>query len=122
MHVEQGIVAGCAGGTYDNIFEVANIMKAFCDAFFVSGVLITCIGGLVFVSNGGVFDMLAYGMRTFFESFKKNVTDRKYRTYYDYKESKKDKKRNFGFLVVVGVAFIVISLVFLALYYKYLSA
>ncbi len=25
--VEQGIVAGCAGGTYDNIFEVASIMK-----------------------------------------------------------------------------------------------
>ncbi len=105
-----------------HLTAAVDIMKAFCDAFFVSGVLITCIGGLVFVSNGGVFDMLAYGMRTFFESFKKNVTDRKYRTYYDYKESKKDKKRNFGFLVVVGVAFIVISLVFLALYYKYLSA
>ena len=27
VHVEQGIVAGCAGGTYDNIFEVASIMK-----------------------------------------------------------------------------------------------
>ena len=27
VYVEQGIVAGCAGGTYDNIFEVANIMK-----------------------------------------------------------------------------------------------
>lgn len=105
-----------------HLTATVDFMKAFCDAFFVSGVVITCVGGLVFVSNGGVFDMIAYGVRTFFESFKRNVTDRKYRTYYDYKESKKDRKTSFGYLLIVGVIFIVVSLVFLFLYYKYLPA
>lgn len=27
VYVEQGIIAGCAGGTYDNIIEAANILK-----------------------------------------------------------------------------------------------
>lgn len=108
-----------------DIFHLAatvDIMKAFCDAFFVSGVLLTCIGGLVFVSNGGVFDMLAYGVRTFFTAFKRNVTDRKYKDFYEYREAKKGKKRSFAFLLVVGIAYIAVSMVFLALYYKYLPA
>lgn len=103
-----------------NLTATVDFMKAFCDAFFVSGVVLVCVGGLVFVSNGGVFDMLAYGIRTFFESFKKNVTDRKYRTYYEYKESKKDRKTSFSFLVIVGVVFIAVSMIFLVFYYKYL--
>lgn len=105
-----------------HLTAVVDIMKAFCDAFFVSGVLLTCIGGLVFVSNGGVFDMLAYGVRTFFTAFKRNVTDRKYKDYYEYREAKKANKRSFSFLLVVGIVFIVISMIFLALYYKDLPA
>lgn len=27
VHVEQGIIAGCAGGTYDNIYEAAQILR-----------------------------------------------------------------------------------------------
>lgn len=27
IHVEQGIIAGCAGGTYDNIYEASSILK-----------------------------------------------------------------------------------------------
>ena len=64
-----------------HLSQTVDVMKALCDGFFVSGVVLVCVGGLVFVSNGGVFDMLAYGIRTFFEAFTKNVTDRKYRTY-----------------------------------------
>ena len=105
-----------------HLSQTVDVMKALCDGFFVSGVVLVCVGGLVFVSNGGVFDMLAYGIRTFFESFKKNVTDRKYRTYYDYKESKKDRKTSFSFLVIVGVVFIAVSMIFLVFYYKYLPA
>lgn len=105
-----------------NLTATVDFMKAFCDAFFVSGVVLVCVGGLVFVSNGGVFDMLAYGIRTFFESFKKNVTDRKYKDFYEYREAKKSSKRSFSFLLVVGIVFIAISMIFLALYYNYLPA
>ena len=105
-----------------HLTATVDFMKAFCDAFFAAGVLLACVGGLVFVSNGGVFDMLAYGVRTFFTAFRRNVTDRKYKDFYEYREAKKSSKRSFSFLLIVGIVFIAISMIFLALYYNYLPA
>lgn len=105
-----------------HLSETVDIMKALCDGFFVSGILIACFGALIFASNGGVFDMLAYGVKNLFYLFKKNIKDRKYKDFYEYRTAQKEKKRSFGYLVIVGVALIAVSLVFLALYYKYLPA
>ena len=103
-----------------HLSQTVDVMKALCDGFFVSGVLIACFGGLVFASNGGVFDMITYGVKNLFWLFKKNPADRKYKDFYEYREAMKEKKRSYGYMVIVGLAYITVSLIFLALYYNYL--
>lgn len=103
-----------------HLSQAVDVMKAMCDGFFVSGVLIACFGGLVFASNGGVFDMITYGVKNLFWLFKKNPADRKYKDFYEYREAMKEKKRSYGYMVIVGLAYIAVSLIFLALYYNYL--
>lgn len=108
-------VKGLFGGVE---LEPQEIYKILSDAFFVPGVIIGGVGLIVFASHGGVFDMLGFSVRLFFDLFRRDVTKRKYRDFYEYKEAKKDKQRSsILFLLLVGVAFIAVSIVFLVLYY-----
>lgn len=59
-------------------------------------------------------------MKNLFWLFKKNPADRKYKDFYEYREAMKEKKRSYGYMVIVGLAYIAVSLIFLALYYNYL--
>lgn len=78
----------------------------------ISGIIAISFGVLVWASNGGAFDIFAYGGRTFVRMFfKKDVLDRKYPTYYDYRESRKKKKRNFWFVAIVGGVYFVVGIV-----------
>ena len=86
-------------------------------SFFVPGVIIACFGALVLVSNGGAFDIFAYGAHIFFSLFKRDVTARKYRTFYDYRQSRAEKKRSVAFMLVVGLAMVAVAAVFLIAYY-----
>ena len=98
--------------------EAAAIFHTLTDAFFVSGVLITSAGVIVFTSNEGAFDMLAYGLSSFMDMFRKSEK-KKYDSFYDYKESKADKKTGFGFLLICGAFFLIVSFVMLFLYHQY---
>lgn len=91
------------------------IMKILCDSFFVPGVLILCFGLLVVASNGGTFDMLTYGVIRFFSFFKKDATS-KYKTFYDYRKAQQSSPRQFLYLVLVGLFYIIISLIFMVIY------
>lgn len=94
------------------------IFHILTDAFFVVGTVITCAGLLVFSSNEGSFDMLVYGVKSFLDMFRKNSM-KKYDTFYDYRESRADKKLKFGFLLICGLMFLVISLVMYFFYRQY---
>ncbi len=97
--------------------EPREIMRLLSDAFFVPGVILAGVGLLVFATNGGVFDMLAYSMILFVNLFRRNVQDRKYRDFYEYREAKKDRKRkSLAFLLVVGLFYIALAALFLILY------
>lgn len=98
--------------------ETVALMKVLCNSFFASGVLIACVGLLVVATEGGAFDMLAYAVVLIFDGLRRDVSKRKYKDFYEYKQAKKEKKRSFGFLLIVGVIFIAISLVFLIPYYN----
>lgn len=91
------------------------IYHILCDAFFAVGTVIVCAGLLVFSANEGTFDMLAYGMRSFMDMFRKNKLN-KYDTFFDYRMSKADKKVRFGFLLICGAFFLAVSMV---MYYLY---
>ena len=98
--------------------DMTEIMRRLSDAFFVAGVCIGGVGLLVFASNGGVFYMLTFWIIRLFDLFRRNINERKYKDFYEYKESKKDKKHGFGFMLVVGLVFIAIAGAFLAAYYN----
>ena len=96
--------------------DVEIAMQIWCDAFFVSGVFLTCGGLIVVASNGGVFDMLGYAVSLLWYTFKSSKGERKYKTFYDYREARKDRKRSVSFVLIVGLALIAVSVVFLILY------
>lgn len=78
------------------------------DSFLVVGILATCIALLIFVSNEGTFDILVYGLKSFWSFFKRDMS-RKYDTFYDYRVARQEKKVPFLFLLVCGGAFLLLS-------------
>ncbi len=94
------------------------ILQDLSDAFFVPGVLIISMGGLMFVAENGVFDMLNFSIRKVITL----VRGQKYReeqpkTYYDYVQAQDAKPRTgFGYLLKVGAAFLVLAVIFTLLY------
>ena len=105
-----------AKGIYSQT-ETTAVMQILCDAFFVPGIILAGVGLIVWASNGGAFDMLGYGVRLFFDMFRKDVTKRKYKDFYEYRQAKKQSGRKVGFMLIVGLVFIAISCIFLILYY-----
>lgn len=116
-----GLALSCVIMLTQNIFgqtRGSEVFRIMSDSFFAVGVLLAGVGLLLFVSNNGMFDMLAYGITTFFVARKKNVKDRKYKDYYEYKQAKSEKKRSCAYLLLVGLAFIGIAALCLIGYYN----
>ena len=95
-----------------------DVYHILCDAFCVVGVVIECVGLLIFSSNEGTFDMIVYGVSSFVDMFKKERT-RKYETFYDYRAARQDKRIKFGYLLIVGLFFLAVSGVMLYMYHQY---
>ena len=93
--------------------EIFILLGCWGDAFAIPGAVCFAVGVLIWASNGGAFDIFAYGGRKFIHMFKKDVRDHKYPTYYDYREARKQKKRSFLFMVVVGGAYLTVGIVLL---------
>ena len=88
------------------------------DSAFTVGVIIFCLGLLVFVSNLGAFSMLRYGIYRFATLFRHDPAKIKFRTYYDYVQATKEKNTPYGFLLIVGGLYIVISLILLLFWHR----
>lgn len=116
-----GLLIVAAIALSKDLFAQTNPQRIFhilTDAFFVAGVLLTGSGLLVFSSNEGSFDILVYGMNSFFDMFRKKSL-KKYETYFDYKESRADKKVKFGFLLICGGVYLAIAFIMYFLYRHY---
>ena len=106
---------------YKDLFSQTELVKIFhilSDSFAIPAVLITGFGGLIFVSNEGVFDGLSYAVTSFIDMFRKEKRNQ-FRTFYDYKESKSERNMSFGYLLICGLIFIVIDAVMFILYNQY---
>lgn len=102
-----------------NIFKeesTKEIYRILSDGLAVPGVVITGVGLLVCLSNEGAFDIISYGLILFIGKFKKNVSDRKYETYYDYKVAKHANKKSFAHILLVGLFFLLLGILFTILY------
>jgi len=92
--------------------------KLLSDAFTTPGVVMIMIGCLIWISTYGIFDGLGYAFRRagsmFIPLFPASY---RHETYYDYKTSKQDKRAHgYSFMFFVGIAFLVLGIVFLILY------
>lgn len=94
------------------------IFHILSDSFFAIGVVITGFGLLVVATNGGTFDMLSYGISTFFSFFRRSKA-RKYADFYEYRVAKEKNKHSFGFLLIAGSIIILIALIMYLFYNKY---
>ncbi len=92
------------------------ILQILSDAFFVPGVCFMGVGLIVVASRGGAFDMLGYAIRMMIDVFKRDVKDRKYKDFYEYRQAKKEKKRSIAYLLVVGCVMVIIAAFFLIAY------
>lgn len=90
--------------------------SAICDALFIPGILLTSIGLLLFVSDGGVFDMLKFGItKAFSVILPKEKRDAQPKTFYDYKVIRDARPRaGIGHYLAVGL--IMVALAGIALY------
>lgn len=107
---------------YKDLFsktEIKDIMHILTDAFFAPGALILCFGLLVLASNGGMFHIISYGLASFINLFRRDRKQMKYKTYYDYKMAMQENPKPFFYIVIVGLVYVVISMVFLILWYQY---
>ncbi len=94
--------------------EPARIFHILCDAFFAVGTVMCCAGLLILSSNEGTFDIIVYGVSSFIDLFRQ-TSRKKYDTFFDYRESRSDKKISFGFLLICGLVFLAISIALLPL-------
>lgn len=127
--LQYSITTGVAGAitvlvlSLRNFWDATTLVEKYrtlSDAFTIPGVLLIMVCALVWISTTGFFDGLSYaftragGMLIPF--FRKG---REHMTYYDYKMSKKGKEvRGYSFLFFVGLLFIIISIVFISLFYS----
>ena len=100
-----------------SLTDRVTILHILTDAFTAVGVIMTGVGLLIFCSNEGVFDGLAYGVKSFINLFRKNATT--YNSLYDYREAKGREKLSFGFMVLCGLFFYVTSLILYFVWRKY---
>ncbi len=94
------------------------IMRILSDAFFLSGVLLTAAGLLLFASAGGAFDMLAYGFRMLFVMLRRDLSKRKYKDYYEYRQARQEKKRSIAYMLIVGLFMLALAALFLILFHN----
>ena len=92
--------------------------QLLCDAFTVPGVLLLCAGALIWVTNLGALNGIAYGLRlAVFALIPGKRTDRE-ESYAQYVQRKRaGPARGYGFLLICGAVTVAVSFVFLVLYY-----
>lgn len=96
--------------------------RYLCDGCFVVGLMTTGIGLLTWVSTTGFFDMMGYGVqygvRAFVGLFGGNRKPNG-KSFYEYKLEKDEKRGKPQLaLMLTGVLFILLSMMFLAMYYN----
>ena len=93
--------------------------RMLCDAFTIPGIILLAVGALVALSNEGVFYGLTYALTYFVRTLFPFGGRREQEKYYDYVERKRENRTTgYGFLFIVGAAFMAIALVFLILFYS----
>ncbi len=125
--LKYGITTAVALGVavlimYSNgLFETTDTLtryKLLADAFTIPGVILLCIGALVWVSTDGMFDGFTYAAKRLSSLIPFYGKNYKHERYYDYVMRKRGKRiGGYGFIPIVGAGFTAVAVVFIALYF-----
>ncbi len=124
--IATAVAAAVAFGImcWRGIFAATNptgVISAISDGFFAAGLLYTGFGLMCCIINEGVLDIIGFGFRSLLCLFTPRRIERDEGGYYEYKIRKKEeraKKALPSHLIWIGVAFMLISGMFLFIYYK----
>lgn len=102
-----------------NASDMSARLKILADAFTIPGVILLCLGALIWVSADGFFDSITYAFgrlgSALIPFYGKN---HKHERYYDYVMRKRGKRiSGYGFIPIVGAIFTAIAVVFIVIYY-----
>lgn len=95
-----------------------DVFRLLSDACILPGAMFGGIGALVFAANGGVFDMLSFGIIRFFDLFRPNVRNEKYKSFFEYKQAKSDRQHPFAHMLIVGLFFLMLSAILSLVWYN----
>ena len=90
-----------------------------CDGFFVSAVIFVGLGGLLWISATGFFDIFGYAFKSIVHLLTPSKHDEQFPRYYDYKCEQNDKREGKPLthtVIVVGLIVLALSFLCLALY------
>ncbi len=78
------------------------ILRMACDGLTVSGILLLCVGGLIWATNEGALDGIGYALKSTAYMFVPGG-GRKHERYSEYVEKRKEKRvKGYGFLLISG--------------------
>lgn len=103
-------------------FSAPNVSLMFAylsNATFITAVFYCGVGVLAWISTTGFFDIFSFGFKSLKYLFTPAKRDRSEGGYYEYAMEKREKNRtkmSTGFILVIGIVFLVISIVFLVLW------
>lgn len=101
--------------------EAVDNYRMLSDAATIPGLLLTMFGALVWASSLGALDGFSYGVGHLFRSLIPGAGNAKEETYGEYVAKRREKyakAKGYGFLLVTGLAFLAIAVVFIALFYS----
>lgn len=97
--------------------EPSEIIKILCDAFSVPGIVYVCFGLLSICNQQGTFDGLGYTFKSWTRVMKNYKNDeRNPKSYSEYKESVKGKRKILWHFIIVGFCFIAVGVVLSIIY------
>ena len=111
-----GLLIAAAYSIWRGLFAITaweRVARTLCDAFFIPAVLLLGLGALMYVSNEGFFDVATFGARSMLWLFRPaGAQARQKESFADYRAAKHQNPAQPGFLLAVGAAFLLVSLIF----------
>ena len=95
--------------------DTKELLRVLNDSTFITAVMFTGFGLLIFASNEGTFDMLVYGMQSFLMLFRSKA-NRRYESFADYRAQKAQEKVKNGIILVTGLTFLILSIILFIIY------
>lgn len=114
-----GAVAAFAIAYYrSGTAPAGNTLSFISDGLFVVGFFYTAFGLLLVIASEGVLDIIGFGFKSLIYLFTPYRRNREEGGFYEYKVRRKEARKPIPFYILwTGIAFILLSVFFLILYY-----